>query len=70
VSKPSATESRWMDTLAELMRAEELRCRKYPYLTAVERHHPRGPEWGTGTALKSHGWFALPFSLKAHHGYH
>jgi hypothetical protein len=45
------------------------RC-DYPKLVAVERHHPRGPMWETGTGLKAHRWFIIPLSKRAHDEYH
>jgi len=51
------------------MEERELRCRCYPKLVAVERHHPRGPMWETGTGLKAHHWFIIPLSKRAHDEY-
>jgi len=32
---------------------------------AVERHHPKGSMWETGTSLKGHDWFIIPLSKAA-----
>ena len=43
---------------------------RYPNLVAVERHHPKGPMWETGTGLKAHHWFIIPLSKLTHDEYH
>jgi hypothetical protein len=39
------------------MELGEIRCCCIPSLVAVERHHPKGPLWETGTSLKARDWF-------------
>lgn len=70
MSKPSAAENQYFRVIGERMEVGELRCVYYPQLVAVERHHPRGPFWETGTGLKAHHWFVLPVSKRAHNEYH
>lgn len=70
LSKPSAAEQQYMRVIGERMALGELRCRIYPQYVAVERHHPKGPLWETGTALKAHHWFVIPLSKRAHDDYH
>jgi len=41
MSKPSATENQYFRVIGERMEVGELRCRCYPQLVAVERHHTR-----------------------------
>lgn len=48
------------------MRQGDFRCQADPKYIAVERSHPRGPFWETGTGLKAHHWFILPLSKARH----
>ena len=67
VSKPSPAEKRYFDKLAAYLRDSWVPCPIYPNLRAVERSHPRGvAEWGTGTGIKAHHFFAVGLSKKAH----
>ena len=59
-----------MRVIGERMAEGEIRCRCIPKYLAVERHHPRGPLWETGGALKAHDWFVIPLSKQAHNEYH
>jgi hypothetical protein len=62
VSKPSVAEKTYMRTIGERMAEGDIRCCCIPKYIAVERHHPNGPFWETGTGLKAHDWFILPLS--------
>jgi hypothetical protein len=70
MSKSSAGgENMYFRVIGERMETGELRCRVYPQLVAVERHHPRGPMWETGTGLKAHHRFIIPLSKRARDEY-
>jgi hypothetical protein len=70
VSKPSAAEQAYMRVIGERMAEGDIRCCCIPKYVAVERHHPKGPTWETGTGLKAHDWFVIPLSKQAHDEYH
>jgi hypothetical protein len=67
VSKASAAENHYFDSLCVHMTADWVPCPIYRDLRAVERSHPRGVAmWETGGALKAHHWFAVMLSKEAH----
>jgi hypothetical protein len=67
VSKPSAAENRYFDQLGAWLQSDWRPCPIYPNERAVERSHPRGvAEWGTGTGMKAHHFFAVGLSKRAH----
>jgi hypothetical protein len=70
VSKPSAAEALYFKVMGDRMAEGLERCRANSKYIAVERSHPRGPMWETGTGLKAHDWFAIPLSKAAHDEYH
>lgn len=59
-----------MRVIGERMAEGNIRCCCIPKYIAVERHHPKGPMWETGTGLKAHDWFVIPLSKAAHDEYH
>ncbi|HVR56026.1 MAG TPA: hypothetical protein VMT72_04290 [Pseudolabrys sp.] len=64
MSKPSAAENRYFDQLGAWLQRRP--CPIYPNERAVERSHPRGvAEWGTGTGMKAHHFFAVGLSKRA-----
>ncbi|WP_156795477.1 hypothetical protein [Bradyrhizobium icense] len=67
MSKLSAAELRYWDMLGTWLRDDWRPCPIYPNERAAERSHPRGvAEWGTGTGMKAHHFFAVGLSKRAH----
>lgn len=67
MSKPSAPEDRYFDQLGVWLQSDWRPCPIYPKERAVERSRPRGvADWGTGTGMKAHHFFAVGLSKRAH----